>query len=83
MMKSLGIQVWMATQYHHKINGQVERRICTLKQLIRNFVNPRQNNWSGALPATTAAMNGASHESLGISSYHALYGCAWKIFNSV
>ena len=24
MMKSLGIQVWMATQYHHKMNGQVE-----------------------------------------------------------
>jgi len=40
MMKSLGIQVWMATQYHHQTNGQVERRIRTLKQLRRNFVNP-------------------------------------------
>jgi len=40
MMKSLGIQIWMATQYHHQTNGQVERRIRTLKQLIRNFVNP-------------------------------------------
>jgi len=44
MMKSLGILVWMATQSHHKMNGQVERRIRTLKQLMRNFVNPRQNN---------------------------------------
>jgi hypothetical protein len=26
-MKSLNIQVWMATQYHHQTNGQVERRI--------------------------------------------------------
>jgi len=67
MMKSLGIQVWMATQYHHQTNGQVERRIRTLKQLMRNFVNPRQNNWSGALPAIAAAMNGAPHESLGIA----------------
>jgi len=50
MMKSLGIPVSMATQYHHQTNGQVERRIRTLKQLMRNFVNPRQNNWSGALP---------------------------------
>ena len=58
MMKSLGIQVWMATQYHHHTNGQVERRICTLKQLMRNFVNPRQNNWSSALPTIVAAING-------------------------
>jgi len=73
----------MATQYHHQTNGQVERRIRTLKQLIRNFVNPRQNNWSGALPAIAAAMNGAPHESLGISPYHALYGRPWRIFNPV
>ena len=49
MMKSLGIQVWMATQYHYQTNGQVERRIRTFKQLMRNFINPRQNNWSGTL----------------------------------
>jgi len=83
MMKSLGIQVWMATQYHHQTNGQVERRICTLKQLMRNFVNRRQNNWSGTLPAIAAAMNGAPHSSLGISPYHALYGRPWKIFYPV
>jgi len=83
MMKSLGIQVWMATQYHHQTNGQVERSICTLKQLMRNFVNPRQNNWSSALPTITAAMNGAPHESLGISPYHALYRRPWKIFSPV
>ena len=28
-------------------------------------------------------MNGAPHESLGISPYHALYGRPWKIFNPV
>ena len=44
MMKSLGIQVWMATQYHHQTNGQVEHRIRMLKQMMRNFVNKRQNN---------------------------------------
>ena len=74
MIKSLGIQVWMATQYHHQTNGQVERRIGTLKQMMNNFVNQSQNNWSGALPAIAAAMNGAPHESLGISPYQALYG---------
>jgi len=66
MMKFLGIQVWMATQHHQQTNGQVERRIRTLKQLMRNFVNPRQNNWSGALPDIAAALNGAPHGSLGM-----------------
>jgi len=81
--RALGIQVWMATQYHHQTNGQVERRIRTLKQLMRNFVNPRQKNWSSALPALAAAMNSALHDSLGISPYHALYARPWKIFNPV
>ena len=54
MMKSLGIQVWMATQYHHQTNGHVERRIRTLKHLMSNFINPRQHDWSGTLPAIAA-----------------------------
>ena len=83
MMKSLGIQVWMATQYYDQTNSQVERRIRTLKQLMRNLVNPRQNNWSGALPAIPPAMNGAPYEFLGISPYYALYGHPWKIFSPV
>ena len=83
MMKSLGIQVWIATQYHHQTNGQIECGIRTLKQMMRNFVNKRQNNWCGALPTSAAAMNGAPHESLGISPYQALYGRPWKIFNPV
>ena len=83
MMKCLGIQVWMANQYRHQTNGQIERRIRTLKQLMRNFVNPRQKNSSGALPPIAAVMNGAPHQSLGISPYHALYGRPGKIFNPV
>jgi len=82
-MKSLGIPVWMATQYLYQMNSQVEGRIRTLKQPMRNVINPRQNNWSSALPAIAAAMNGTPNESLGISPYQALYACYWKIFSPV
>jgi len=54
----------MATQYYHPTNGQVERRMRTLKEMMRNFVNKRQNNWSPALPPIAAAMNGAPHDFL-------------------
>ena len=78
-MKSLSIEIWMATQYHHQTNGQVERRIRTMKQMMRNFVNKRQNNWNQALPKIAAAINGAPHESLGMSLYKALYGRSYRI----
>jgi len=81
MIKSAGIQVWIAIQYHLQTNALVERRIRTLKQLGMNFIKARQKNWSGALRAIAAAMNGAPHESLGISPSHALIGLPWKIFN--
>jgi len=45
VMKSLSIEIWMATQYHHQTNGQVECRIRTIKQMMRNYVNKRQNDW--------------------------------------
>jgi len=61
MMKSLGIDILITTQYHHPTNGEIERRIRTLKQLMWNFVNPRQNNWSGTLPPIAASMNCAPH----------------------
>ena len=50
MMKALGIQVWMATEYDNQTNGRVERRIRTLKQLMRNFVNPRQTTGPAPSP---------------------------------
>jgi len=50
---------------------------------MRNFINPRQNKWSGAFPAIAAAMNGAPYDSVGISPYQALYGHPWNIFYPV
>ena len=70
-------------KYHHQKNGLIERRIRTLKQMIRNFINKRQNNCSGTLPAIAAAIFGAPHALLGISPYPALYERRWKIFNPV
>jgi len=63
----------MATPYHSQMNGQHERKIGTLKQLMSNFFKPRQKNRSDSLPAISAALSGPSDESLGISPYHALY----------
>jgi len=50
---------------------------------MKNFVNPRENNWCGALPTIAAAINGPLHESPGISCYNFLSGRPWKIFSPV
>jgi len=83
IMKSINIQVWISTRYHHQTNGQVECRIRTLHQMMRNIVNKRQNYWLLALAAIAAPMNRAPHNSLYISPYQALFGCPWKIFHAV
>src|SRR5437660_11116131 len=79
VMQSLSIETLMATQYDHQTNGQVERRIRTIKQMMRNYVNKRQNDWCQALPKIAAAINGVPHESLGMSLYKVLYGRAYHI----
>src|SRR5205085_1978219 len=78
-MKSLSIEIWKATQYHHQTNGQVECRIHTIKQMMRNYVNKRQNDWCQALSKIAAAINGTHHVILGMSPYKALYGRAYHI----
>jgi transposase InsO family protein len=79
-MKTLNIAQYMAAVGHHQTNGQVERRIRTLKTMMRDVVNKRQNNWAPALPKIAASLNGAPHESLGMSPFQVVYGRPWKMF---
>src|SRR5437588_6995885 len=78
-MKFLSIEIWMATQYQHQTNGQVEYRIYTIKQMMRNYVNKRQNEWSQTLLKIVVAINGTLHESLRMSPYKANYGRTYHI----
>ena len=51
--------------------------------MIKNLVKKRENNWSGALLAIAAAMNGAPHKFLDNSSCQGLYEHSGKLFNPI
>jgi hypothetical protein len=41
----------MSTSHHPQTDGQTERAITTLEEMIRHYINYQQNNWRDLLPA--------------------------------
>ena len=62
------------TAYHPQTDGLVERQNQTLKQMIRTYVNQKQNDWDELLPYLSFAYNTSVHSSTGITPYFLLYG---------
>ena len=62
------------TAYHPQTDGLVERQNQTLKQMIRTYVNRKQDDWDLLLPYLTFAYNTSVHSSTGASPYFLLYG---------
>ena len=62
------------TAYHPQTDGLVERQNQTLKQMIRTYVNRKQDDWDDLLPYLSFAYNTSVHSSTGISPYFLLYG---------
>jgi hypothetical protein len=55
----LGTRLDMSTAFHPQTDGQSERAIRTLEQMLRNYVSPRQNDWDDYLGVLEFAYNNA------------------------
>ena len=53
-----------STAYHPQSDGQTERMNRVLKDMLRHYVNPKQDNWDDLLPAAEFAVNNAFQESI-------------------
>ena len=62
------------TAYHPQTDGLVERQNQTLKQMIRTYVNRKQDDWDELLPYLSFAYNTSVHSSTGVSPYFLMYG---------
>lgn len=82
LMKNLSIDHIMSTPYHHQTNGQVERRIRTVQQCLRNFVNRGHTDWSKYLGQIQHAINIAPTTSTGMSPYFLCFGYSPPVFES-
>ena len=72
--KALGTRVNMSTAYHPQTDGQSERTIRTLEDMLRACVLDWGDSWERHLPLVEFAYNNSFHSSIGMSPYEALYG---------
>ncbi|GKF42256.1 reverse transcriptase domain-containing protein, partial [Tanacetum coccineum] len=72
--KALGTDISMSTAYHPETDGQSERTIQTLKDMLRACVIDFGKGWVKHLPLAEFSYNNSYHASIKAAPYEALYG---------
>ena len=74
MQEAFGTQLWFSTAYHPQTDGQTERTIQTLEDMLRACVMEQGKGWDKYLPLVEFAYNNSYHSSIKMAPYEALYG---------
>ncbi|KAD0553101.1 hypothetical protein E3N88_44080 [Mikania micrantha] len=72
--KALRTRLDMGTAYHPQTDGQSERTIQTLEDMLRACVIDFGNSWETHLPLVEFSYNNSYHTSLGAAPFEAPYG---------
>ncbi|GKD08301.1 putative reverse transcriptase domain-containing protein [Tanacetum coccineum] len=72
--KALGTDISMSTAYHPETDGQSERTIQTLEDMLRACVIDFSKGWVKHLPLAEFSYNNSYHASIKAAPYEALYG---------
>ncbi|GKE16359.1 putative reverse transcriptase domain-containing protein, partial [Tanacetum coccineum] len=74
LQKALGTSLDMSTTYHPKTDGQSERTIQTLEDMLRACVIDFGKGWVNHLPLFEFSYNNSYHASIKAAPFEALYG---------
>ena len=74
LQEELGTKLCLSTAYHPQTDGQSERTIQTLEDMLRACTLEFQGNWDEHLPLVEFSYNNSFHSSIKMAPYHALYG---------
>jgi len=74
LQECMGTQLNLSTAYHPQTDGQSERTIQTLEDMLRSCALDFEGNWEEHLPLVEFAYNNSYHSSIGMAPYEALYG---------
>ncbi|GJW88457.1 putative reverse transcriptase domain-containing protein [Tanacetum coccineum] len=74
VQKALGTRLDMSTTYHPQTDGQSERMIQTLEDMLRACVIDFGSNWDVHLPLAEFSYNNSYHSSIRCARFEALYG---------
>ncbi|GJS04398.1 putative reverse transcriptase domain-containing protein [Tanacetum coccineum] len=72
--EELGTKLHMSTAFHPQTDGQSERTIQTLEDMLRACVIDFGGNWDDHLPLVEFAYNNSYHASIKMPPYEMLYG---------
>ncbi|GJT51200.1 putative reverse transcriptase domain-containing protein [Tanacetum coccineum] len=75
LQKALGTQLDMSTTYHPQTDGQSERTIQTLEDMLRACVLDFEKGWDKHLSLVELSYNNSYHTSIKAAPFEALYGC--------
>nr|GEV13324.1 retrotransposon protein, putative, Ty3-gypsy subclass [Tanacetum cinerariifolium] len=74
LLESFGTQLDMSTTYHPEIDGQSERTIQTLEDMLRACVMDFRKGWDKHLPLIEFSYNNSYHTNIKVAPFEALYG---------
>nr|GFC59934.1 reverse transcriptase domain-containing protein [Tanacetum cinerariifolium] len=81
LQKALGTQLDLSTAYHPETDGQSQRTIQTLEDMLRGCVIDFGSSWDKHLPLVKFSYNNSYHASIKAAPFEALYGrklSPWK-----
>ena len=70
----MGTELNLSTAFHRQTDGQSERTIQTLEDMLRACALDYTGNWDRHLPLAEFAYNNSYHSSIKMAPYEALYG---------
>ncbi|KAD4981950.1 hypothetical protein E3N88_18621 [Mikania micrantha] len=71
---AMGTRLNISTAYHPQTDGQSERSIQTLEDMLRACIIDFGGSWDDHLPLVEFSYNNSYHSSIGMPPYEALYG---------
>lgn len=74
LYEALGSNLKLSSSYHPQTDGQTERIIQTLEDLLRACVLEQGGDWDNHLTLIEFTYNNRYHSSIGMAPYEALYG---------
>ena len=74
LQKALGTKLSFSTAFHPQTDGQSERVIQVLEDLLRACALDLKDNWDDYLPLVEFAYNNSFQASIGMAPFEALYG---------
>ncbi|GKB84847.1 reverse transcriptase domain-containing protein [Tanacetum coccineum] len=78
LQKALGIDVNMSTAYHPGSDGQSERTIQPLEDMLRGCMIDFGKSWDRHLPLVEFSYNNSYHASIKAAPFEALYGRKYR-----